>query len=65
MEYAMQCRLKEAQLWLRKSDMSVSNIALNCGFSSMPYFYKYFSKNVGMSPTDYRKKFTENAEQND
>lgn len=62
-EYLMQCRLKEAQLWLRQSEMSVSMIAANCGFSSMPYFYKYFNKNMGMSPTQYRATYSDGAKQ--
>jgi len=60
LEYVMQRRLKEALYWLEKSNMAVSAIAANAGFSSMPYFYKYFTKKMHVTPTEYRKSFKKN-----
>ena len=39
--------------------MPVNSIALDNGFSSIPYFYNYFVRNVGMTPSEYRKRAQE------
>lgn len=57
--YLMERRLKEVKLHLRISNMPVNSIALDNGFSSIPYFYNYFVRNVGMTPSEYRKRAQE------
>ena len=58
MNYLLQKRLEEVKSWLKISNMAISDIAINAGFSSMPFFYKYFQKNVGMTPVEYRRNCT-------
>jgi len=50
-------RIKKAKLLLKATENSISDIADVCGFENISYFSEYFIKNVGVTPTDYRKKF--------
>ena len=49
-------KLNLAQHLLVTSELSVSEIALRCGFSGIYPFSRFFSKHSGMSPSAYRKK---------
>ncbi|WP_299089606.1 AraC family transcriptional regulator [uncultured Metabacillus sp.] len=40
-------------LWNTKDKVNV--IAEQCGFQSMPYFYRTFKKHTGLTPKEYRK----------
>jgi AraC-like DNA-binding protein len=55
-EYLTDYRLKRSLELLRFSDMNISQIAYEVGFSSSSYFVDRFRKNVGIPPTSYRKK---------
>ncbi|MBQ4574902.1 MAG: exo-alpha-sialidase [Clostridia bacterium] len=48
--------IKTAKLLLRMCDDKITDIAATCGFESPSYFTEVFTKEVGMSPKDYRKK---------
>lgn len=41
---------------LRETDKSVKDVAITVGFADSLYFSRLFSKAVGMSPSEYRKK---------
>jgi AraC-like DNA-binding protein len=43
---------------LLSSDLSITEIALQCGFSDSNYFKDAFKKMYGASPRNYRKKST-------
>ncbi|MDO5443752.1 MAG: helix-turn-helix transcriptional regulator [Bacteroidia bacterium] len=45
----------EAKNLLKYSDISIKEIAYNMHFSTVPSFYKFFRKQTGMTPADYRK----------
>jgi len=47
-------RCDRAKVLLSESSMSVSQIALECGFSSADYFTSVFKNLVGVTPTEYR-----------
>ena len=47
-------RLEHAKELLAKTDASVSEIALCCGFPDVGSFFKRFRKEVGMTPTQWR-----------
>lgn len=49
-------RIEAAGERLLMTDDTVTEIALSCGFSDMSYFSKLFSKEKGMTPTQYRKQ---------
>lgn len=49
------CRLHCAQnLLLAEQDIHISAIAQMCGFPSENYFYRFFRRNTGMTPTQYK-----------
>lgn len=65
MNYLRKRRLKEILFWLSISDRSVVELANEHGFDTMSYFFKYFRKEVGMTPRQYRLKVRkEKMEQN-
>ncbi len=52
-EYIITIRLREACKLLRNSNMSVSEIAVKCGFSSH-YIGRVFKQRLGVTPKEYR-----------
>lgn len=54
-EYAMDCRLERGALLLASTDMTVTQIAGNLGFSSPNHFSNAFFKKTGSRPGAYRK----------
>ena len=50
-------RLKQAQMLLRYSPLSISEIADSVGFGSIFYFSKAFKSAFGLSPTEYRREY--------
>lgn len=56
MEYVQRRRITLAAELLRTTHRQVTDIALECGFSSVSYFIKQFKNIVGCTPTGYRKK---------
>lgn len=53
--YINYIRLQSALFHLKSSTLSITEIALNCGFQDISYFSKTFKKIVGISPNAYRK----------
>ncbi len=54
MNALMEVRLEKAAEHLKKSRLSVKEIAAECGFSEQNYFSKTFSKKYNCSPSEYR-----------
>ncbi|MDO4268709.1 MAG: AraC family transcriptional regulator [Eubacteriales bacterium] len=54
-EYLNHIRLKEASRLLLETELSVADIAQQCGFSDGNYFGDLFKKEKGISPRLYRK----------
>ena len=54
-EYLNHVRLKEAARMLLETELSVTEIALSCGFSDGNYFGDLFRKEKGISPRMYRR----------
>ncbi len=54
-QYITDFRLEKAMGFLVEGQMSISEIALNCGFSSANYFSKVFRNKYGYSPSDVRE----------
>ena len=50
-----QTRIHEALRLFNTTDMSVSQVATAVGYQDFSYFSKVFSKQVGVSPREYRK----------
>lgn len=49
-------RVEEAKLRLQKESTSITVIAFDVGFNSIPSFNRVFKQMTGMSPTEYREK---------
>lgn len=54
MEYVQRRRITVAAELLRTTHRQVTDIALDCGFSSVSYFIKQFKSVVGCTPAGYR-----------
>lgn len=54
-KYLMNIRMRRACAMLRESSLSVTEIALRCGFGDSNYFSRAFRKASGMTPSQYRK----------
>lgn len=55
-QYLLDIRISHAKTKLLREDYCLSEIALECGFSSQSYFCYKFKKSVGLTPLEYRKK---------
>ena len=56
-EFIEMCRINQAKILLSsKQSISVSEISSMCGFTSETYFFVFFQKHVGVSPSEYRKR---------
>ncbi len=53
-EYLISYRLNEAKKLLRSSELPITEICYECGFSDSSYFGKAFRKAYGLSPREYR-----------
>ncbi len=54
-EYIIRMQLETAKNLLISSDTTIGEIAESCGFTDVYYFSKIFKKEVGETPTDFRK----------
>ncbi len=57
-EYLLKLRIEEAKRLLIYSEFSVTNISYQIGFNDSNYFSYIFKKLTGMSPTQFRKQYT-------
>ncbi len=55
-QYIQMTRIRNAQNLLASTDMTISDIAFSCGFTSFSQFNRAFNKFVGAAPTVYRKQ---------
>lgn len=59
-KYINSLRMKQAEKLLLTSDLSISDVAVLCGFANTNYFSTAFKKQNGVNPTEYRgRKKTE------
>jgi AraC-like DNA-binding protein len=56
-EYLIKIRLQHAMDQLINTDLSIGEIAINCGFYDSNYFCKKFRQNFHESPRCFRQKF--------
>lgn len=56
-EYLNQIRAEEATKLILDSDMNMSEIASEVGFSHIRYFNKHFKLNYNMTPMEYKKTY--------
>lgn len=56
MDYLIEYRVQVAKKLLQTSNLSITEIALHCGFNSNSYFTKIFHRSCGKTPNAYRKE---------
>lgn len=56
MDYAIEYRLNRSCSFLKETGMSITTIALRCGFNSLSYFGKLFQRQYHCSPKEFRKQ---------
>jgi YesN/AraC family two-component response regulator len=54
--YVISLRINRAKLLLSETDKSISDIAVECGYSDFTYFSKQFKKHTNLSPSKFRKE---------
>ncbi len=52
-----EARIAYAAAQLLNSSFSIIEVAFNCGYSSLSYFYAMFAKKFGMTPRRYRQTY--------
>ena len=58
-EYLTNIRIDKAKELLEKSNLSIKEICVSCGYTDPNYFSRSFKKNVGVTPTEYKEKLYE------
>ncbi len=58
-QYKNEMQITKSKNELLKTQKSITDIALQCGFCSASYFCKTFKKIIGVSPKEYRKIMTQ------
>ncbi len=56
-QYLISLRLDLAKNLLTRTDMTITAICYEVGFSTLENFVRIFKKNNGMTPSEYRKKY--------
>ena len=54
-EYINRVRILKAESLLTETDAQITDVALEVGFGSIPYFNRVFRKFNGITPSEYRK----------
>jgi transcriptional regulator GlxA family with amidase domain len=57
--YIQQLRMEAARRLLESSRLSIEEITLKAGYEDVSSFRKLFSRHTGLSPSTYRKKFSQ------
>jgi AraC-like DNA-binding protein len=55
-EYLNRIRIQKSCLFLKRSSMSIVEIAFSVGYNNLSHFNRYFRRIIGMSPREYRNK---------
>ena len=55
-EYVIRKKLEKAGKLLAETKLSNNEIAAECGFENVKYFYSWFRKKFGKTPLEYREK---------
>lgn len=58
--YLVEYRLRVSRHLLIESNLKIESICMDVGFQDFSYFTKAFKKMFGMTPRDYRKKYSDN-----
>lgn len=54
-QYILQRRVERAKQLLHRQELSITEIALACGFANQSHFTKHFRQQTGSTPKQYRQ----------
>lgn len=57
-DHLLHMRINEAKRLLISTSLSAADVCFGSGFQSIPSFYRLFKSIVGLSPLDYRNKYS-------
>lgn len=52
--YLLAVRIEQAKSRLHLKQLTIAEVALQCGFANQSHMGRYFKKQVGISPRQYR-----------
>lgn len=58
-EYLIEIRIERAKTMLRRKNVPVTEIAMRCGFGSNAHFSACFQNRLGISPSEYRDRYSD------
>ncbi len=58
-EYVQKLRLEDAKHRLETTDSSVESVAMDVGYEDASFFRRLFRREVGLTPTEYRRRFAQ------
>ena len=61
-QYLLSLRISNAQTLLETTNYNVTEISEIVGYNNPLYFSRLFKKQVGMSPSDFRKHLSEHSD---
>ena len=56
-EYLIEIRIEKAKKLLRRKEITITEIAMRCGFSSSAHFSSTFSRILNITPSEYRDSY--------
>lgn len=57
-DYITKLRLEKAKQMLAMTTQPINAISINCGYDNIPYFSYIFKRKIGMTPNEFRKKYS-------
>jgi len=54
-QYLQLCRIEQAQQLLRQSNLSIGDISFSVGYQDVSFFAQLFRRQLGITPSEYRK----------
>lgn len=57
MDYLMEIRLLQSKKMLKRKEITITEIAMRCGFNSSAHYSSTFRKIYGVTPTKYRSRY--------
>lgn len=61
-QFILKIKLSNAKMLLKYSELSIEDIAKECGFNSLKYFSEIFTKKNNISPSNYRSDYRKTDE---
>lgn len=59
MEFLIRVRIDKAKKLLRSGTKNITEVSLECGFSSTSHFSNSFTKNTGITPSEYQNSYAQ------